>query len=125
MKNFSLFLSEVVEAEKQMVKYIPPTHTAKKISNIRFPHPASEVTHGVYEEIHDMLQRDNTGREQQQVHEFLGSHEDAHGLISNIMTKMGSSDQELIQKHDLHNRVGDMIEILSDPHYMKSFSMSI
>lgn len=126
MKSFSLFLREVVEAGKEIVLWEPPEfHTTRQSEDIRYPHPASEVTHGAYEKIDDMIPKNREGDKVQKVHEFLASHENPHGLVSGILGNMSGSEEELIHKHNLHDRINDIVGILSDPHYLKSFRMSI
>lgn len=82
------------------------------VSGINSNHPeVHEVVQGVYEKI--------VTPEDVPVHEHLSNHSDPKGLVRGIMSKMGSSDQELIKKHDLHTEEGveEIVEKLKNPNY--------
>lgn len=111
MKSFKEYISE-----GDIVKYQPPIID---VSGIKSNHPeVHEVVHGVYEEIANMTPED-VG-----VHEHISNHSDPEGLVRGIMSKMGPSDQGLIEKHNLHTEEGvrGIIDRLRDPNYLSNIA---
>lgn len=104
MKSFKEYIFEgnIVKREPQTIH----------VSGINSNHPeVHEVVQGVYEEI--------VTPEDVSVHEHLSNHSDPEGLVRGIMSKMGSSDQELIKKHHLHTEEGvkGIVQRLKNPNY--------
>jgi len=109
MKSFKeyIFEGDIVKREPQTIH----------VSGINSNHPeVHEVVQGVYEEIDTP--------ENVPVHEHLSNHSDAEGLVRGIMRKMGSSDQELIEKHHLHTEEGvkGIVQRLKNPNYSSAIA---
>ena len=116
MKTYRQFIEEAIEAGKEMVVHTGrlkeiPNEIPDEIPNDEDESEKREVIQGVYEQI--------VTPEDVPVHEHLSNHSDPEGLVRGIMSKMESSDQELIEKHNFHTEEGvrEIVKRLKDPNY--------